>query len=446
MRASVAKIESNRVQLEVQVDAPELEKALVKAYKKLVSKYAIPGFRKGKAPRKILENYIGKGALLSEALEVVIPEAYQNAVAETKIEPIDRPEVELVQAEEGQLVIFKATVAVKPEAELGQYIGLELTAEEPLVSEQDIENHLLGLQKRYARLEEIEDGMVEEGNIAIIDFEGFLDGEPFEGGKGTNYSLEIGSGTFIPGFEAQLVGSRPEEEKDIQVTFPVEYHKEDLAGKDVVFKVKVNNIKRKVISPIDDEFAKDVSEFETLEELRQDIANKLKEAADNKRNNDLRNQAVAKAVENAVVDLPAVMVERRMDSLMHDFKRRLAIKGLDYAKFLEYTNTTEEASRENFRQQAEEATKQDLVLETIAKKEGIFVAEAEVDQELENMAPMYRQSAENLKKMLQEQDGLESIRYGIKLDKTVDFLVAQAVIISQEVARDSGQEMAGSES
>ena len=263
MRASVAKIESNRVQLEVQVDAPELEKALVKAYKKLVSKYAIPGFRKGKAPRKILENYIGKGALLSEALEVVIPEAYQNAVAETKIEPIDRPEVELVQAEEGQLVIFKATVAVKPEAELGQYIGLELTAEEPLVSEQDIENHLLGLQKRYARLEEIEDGMVEEGNIAIIDFEGFLDGEPFEGGKGTNYSLEIGSGTFIPGFEAQLVGSRPEEEKDIQVTFPVEYHKEDLAGKDVVFKVKVNNIKRKVISPIDDEFAKDVSEFET---------------------------------------------------------------------------------------------------------------------------------------------------------------------------------------
>ncbi|MEW6663287.1 MAG: trigger factor [Bacillota bacterium] len=441
----MAKIESNRVQLEVQVDAPELEKALEKAYKKLVTKYAIPGFRKGKAPRKILENYIGKGQLLSEALDVVIPNAYQQAVAETKIEPIDRPEVELVQVEEGQPVIFKATVEVKPEVELGQYTGLELIAEEAVVSEKDIENHLLNLQRRYARLEAVEDGVVEEGNIAVIDFEGFLDDQPFEGGKGTNYSLEIGSGTFIPGFEAQLVGSRPEEEREVRVTYPADYQKEDLAGKDVVFKVKVNSIKRKILSPIDDEFAKEVSEFDTLEELRQDIANKLKEAADDRRKKELRSQAVTKAVENATVELPAVMVERRMDSLLQDFKIHLAKQGLDYAKFLEYANSTEEANRENFRQQAEEATRVDLVLEAIAKKEGFFATDEEVDAELEKMAPMYRQPADKLKEILQAQDGLESLKYGIMIDKTVDFLVAQAVISSPEAARESGQEMAGVE-
>jgi trigger factor len=428
MKASMAKIESNRVQLEVQVDAPELEKALEKAYKKLVHKYIIPGFRKGKAPRKILENYIGKGPLLSEALEVVIPDAYQQALAETKIEPISRPEVELLQVEEGQPVIFKATVEVKPEAVLGQYKGLELIVAEAVVLEQDIEDHLLNLQRRYARLEAVEDGVVEVGNIAVIDYEGFLDGQPFEGGKGTNHSIEVGSGAFIPDFEAQLVGSRPEESKEIQVTFPVDYQNEELAGKEVIFEVKVNSIKRKVLSPIDDEFAKEVSEFDTLEELRQDIANKLKEAAAKRQKNELRKQAVVKTVENASVELPAVMIERRMDALLQEFKHRLAMQGLDYTKFLEYANTTEEANRENFRQQAEEATRSDLVLETIAKMEGIFATEAEVDAEIKKMTTVYRQPASKLKEILREQDSLESIKYGIMIDKTMDFLVAHAAI------------------
>jgi len=441
LRASVAKIESNRVQLEVQVDAPELEKALEKAYKKLVHKYAIPGFRKGKAPRKILENYVGKGIILSEALEELIPDAYQQAVAKTEIAPIGRPEVDLVQAEEGQPVIFKAIVDVKPEAVLGQYTGLVLTSEEAIVSELDIEKELLDLQKRYTRLEAVEDGVVEEGNIAVIDFEGFLDDEPFERGKGTGYSLEIGSGTFIPGFEAQLIGSRSEEEKVINVTFPADYQKEDLAGKDVVFKVKVNSIKRKITSPIDDEFAKDVSEFDTLEELRKDIEHKLKEEADKRQKKELRDQAVAKAVENSSVEVPALMVERQMDSLAQDFKRRLAAQGLDYASFLEYTKTTEEASRENFRRQAEEDTKASIVLETISKKENISVTDKEVDRKLEEMAAMYRQPAEKIKDIFMAKDDLDSFKYGIMIDKTVDFLVDRAVIISQEIVQDSGKEI-----
>lgn len=446
MRASVAKIEKNRVQLEIEVDAPELDKALEQAYRKLVKKYTVPGFRKGKTPRRLLENYLGKAPFYDEALDLVVPEAYKDAVEETKIEPIDKPDVELVQLEEGQPLIFKVTVDVKPEVELGEYKGLELTAKEVNITEQDINNYLETLQKRTARLVAVEDGVVQEGDTVQIDFEGFIDGEAFPGGKGENFSLEIGSGTFIPGFEEQLVGAHVDEERELHVTFPSEYHQENLAGKEATFKVKVLGIKRKEFSPIDDEFAKDVSEFETLEELRQDVENKLKETAQESRKRALKNQATTKATENASVEVPLVMVDRRIDSMVRGLEQRLVSQGVDFEKYLEYTGATVETTRDNFRAQAEFDVKSELVLEAIAKAEGLTVEQEEIDREIERMARAYGQKPEVMQGLMNAQGGTESLKYDMLLNKAVEFLVANAVVTEPaepvSAEQDDVQEMA----
>ncbi len=431
MRASVAKIEGNCVQLEVEVEAQQLDAALDKAYKKLVKKYTVPGFRKGKAPRRLLENFIGKEALLDEALDMVVPDAYMAALKETAVEPIDRPQVELVQLEEGLPLVFKATVEVKPEVELGQYTGLVLKAKAVQVTDEDVDNHIENLRRRSAKMVEVEEGGIQVGDRALIDFEGFIDGESFPGGKGEGYTLEIGSNTFIPGFEEQLVGASIDQEREINVTFPENYHKKELAGKPATFKVKILGVKRPQYAPVDDELAKDLSDFETLEELRQDVRNRLKEAGEDARRRQLQSQAIEQATDNSQVPIPKVMVERRMDRAMEDLRQRLMGQGITLERYAELVGSDLDAIRENFRSQAERQVKTDLVLEAIAKKEDITVTQEEIDQHIEKMAKAYRQTPEVMRQLLEAQDGLDFIKYGLMIDKTVDFLVDNATV--QEV-------------
>ncbi|HHU33512.1 MAG: trigger factor [Zhaonellaceae bacterium] len=437
MKSNVEKIDKNRVVLEVEVESEEFEKAVQKAYKKLVRKVNIPGFRKGKAPRKVLETYIGEGSLYSEAADIIIPEAYYNAVQETKIEPINQPEVEITQLGNGKPFIFKATVEVKPEVKLGQYKGLAIEKKEYPVTDQDVEDYLKNLQERYARLVSKESGTVEKGDIALIDFEGFVDGEAFPGGKGENYSLEIGSNTFIPGFEDQLVGMSIDEEKEINVTFPEDYHSEELAGKPAIFKVKVKGIKVKEYSPLDDEFAKDVSEFETLEELKNDIRNKLKEAAENRSLSEVKIAVINKAAENAEVEIPEIMIESKIASYVNEMAQRLAQQGLKFEHYLEYSGQTMEQIKETFKPQAKKEVKNDLVIEAIAKAENIIATEEEVDKEIEKMAKYYNQEAGKLKEMFAAQGNLPALEASIQLDKAVDFLVSEAKI---EIVSDGKEE------
>lgn len=428
MKSNVEKIERNRVVLQVEVETGEMEKGIHQAYKKLVKKVNIPGFRKGKAPRKILENYIGKEYLLSEAADIILPNAYYDAVQENALEPIDQPEVEVVQLEDGQPFIFKATVDVKPEVKLGEYKGLEVKKKAYEVKEEDVQKFLENLQQRYAKLVNKENGNAEKGDIALIDFEGFIDGEAFPGGKGENYSLEIGSGTFIPGFEDQLIGMAAEEEKEINVTFPEDYHQEDLAGKPATFKVKIKGIKTKELSPIDDEFAKDVSEFETLEELKNDTRNKLKETAENRSQDEIRTELINKVVESSEVEIPNIMIERRIASFINDFANRVQQQGLSFEKYLELSGLSLDQLKDNYRAQAEKSVKTDLVLEAVAKKENIDVSEEELDKEVEQIAKVYRQDPKAFKAYLASQGTLDSLKQSIILDKAVDLLVEEAKI------------------
>jgi len=434
----VAKIEKNKVEVEVELEAEKFAESIDKAYRKLVKQVNIPGFRKGRVPKQVLTSYIGKESLYSEAIEQVVPQAYYEAVKETQIEPVDQPELDIVQAEENKPLIFKAKVVVKPEVELGEYKGVTVEHKEEEITSEDVDNYLKSMQERHARLITVENRAVENGDTAVIDFEGSIDGEPFPGGKGENYSLEIGSRSFIPGFEEQIVGMQKGEEKEIQVTFPEEYHQENLAGKDATFKVKVNEIKTKEILPLDDEFAKDVSEFETLEELREDIEKKLKERAKQESARVLKNKVLEKVKENCEVEIPDVMVERRVDALIQDMEQRMLTQGITLEKYLEITNHTLEDLRKEYRDNARESIKADLVLEAICKKEGIEVSDEELEKEIEKMAEAYNQEKDKLKTMLQMQGNLESLRESLARERTLDLLVKESNVV--EPKKDDGQE------
>ena len=438
MKASVETIEKNRVALEVEVETEVMDSAMQKAYKKLVKQVNIPGFRKGKVPRKILENYIGTAVLLEEAVENVVPNAYQEAVEETKIEPVNQPDIEVLQVEENKPLIFKATVDVKPEIKLGEYKGLDIPKTETEITDEDVQKQLEVLQQRYGKLVVLDETeTAETDDTVMIDFEGFLDGEAFEGGKAEDHSLVIGSGTFIPGFEEQLIGVKTGDDKEINVTFPEDYQAENLAGKDVVFKVKVKEIKRKEVTPIDDELAKDVSEFETLEELKEDIKNKLKTTAKDQTENQFRQDAIGKAVEGAEVEIPEDMIARRLEALMDNFSDRLQQQGMTLDQYLEYTKSSMDDFKKQYRPEAETSVKTDLVLEAVAKAEDIEVMEEDLDAELERMAKMYNQDVKVLKASLAAQDSLDTLKYGIMLDKASNFIVDNAVVIKPEAAEES---------
>jgi trigger factor len=428
MSAKWEKLEGNQGVLTVEVDAEKVNEGLDAAFKKVVKQVNVPGFRKGKVPRALFEKRFGVEVLYQDALDILLPEAYAKAIEEAGIEPVDRPEIDIEQMEKGKSLIFTAKVTVKPEVKLGEYKGLEVEKMDTTVTDEDVENELKRLQERHAELVVKEDGKIENGDTAVIDFEGFVNGEAFEGGKGENYSLEIGSGTFIPGFEEQLVGLEAGAEKEIEVTFPEEYHAEELAGKPATFKIKVHEIKAKQLPALDDEFAKDVDEeVETLDELKAKIKQRLEEAKKNEAETTLRNTLVEKAAENAEIDIPEVMVKNETDRMLKEFEQRLQMQGLNLELYYQFSGQDEAALREQMKEDAEKRVRVSLTLEAIAKAENIEATEEDVNKELEEMSNMYGIEVENLKKML---GSLEGIKEDLKLRKAIDFLVENSKTVA----------------
>lgn len=425
MKASVEKKEKNQVVLQVEVEVEKVTKALDQAFKKVVKQVNVPGFRKGKVPRNIFEKRFGVEVLYNDALDILLPEAYSQAIEETKIEPVDRPEIDVEQIKQGQPFIFKATVTVKPEVQLGEYKGLEILAKDFSVKEEDIEDELKQLQNRHAELIVVEEGSVENGDIAVIDFEGFVDGVAFPGGKGNNYSLEIGSGTFIPGFEDQIIGMKKGDEKDVVVTFPENYHSEDLAGKEAIFKVVLHDIKRKQLPELNDDFAKDV-DFETLDELKADIKKKLEEKAAHEEEHYRKDTVVEKAAENATVDIPEVMVNNEVDRMIKDFEQQLAYQGMNLDLYYQFSGTDENGLKEQFKKDAENHVKTNLVLDAIAKAENIEVSDEELEHELQHLAEQYQRDVEEIRQIFSARDGLEGLKADLQIRKTIDFLLEQS--------------------
>lgn len=428
MKANAERIEKNTVQLEIEVEAEQFDQAIDKAYRRLVQKYSVPGFRKGKTPRPIFERYVGKEVILEEAMESVVPEAYYKAVEETGIEPVDQPKVDVVQAEEGKPVVFKATVLVKPEVVLGQYKEVEVKKPSTDVPGEEVDKALERLQQRHAKIVTMDEGIVNKGDTAVIDFIGKVDGFPFKGGEGKDYSLEIGSGTFIPGFEDQLVDVLVGETTDVKVTFPENYQAAELAGKDAVFTVTVKSLRRKELADLDDEFAKDVSEFDTLEELRADISNKLKEAAEDRAKFQVRQEIVSKIVECTEIEVPAPMVESQMEDMLRNLEGRINSQGMTMENYLQFMNTTMEDFKEKMQPDAVWAAKMNLVMEAIAKAEDIKATEEEIKEETAKIARYYNQEEEPLEKVL-SRGQLDYITDQIVREKTLQFLADNAKVI-----------------
>ncbi|UPM55213.1 trigger factor [Gottfriedia acidiceleris] len=421
MTAKWEKLEANVGLLTVEVEASEVDKGLDAAFKKVVKTINVPGFRKGKLPRPIFEQKFGIEALYNDALDVILPEAYSKAVVEVGIEPVDRPEVDVEQMEKGKTLIFKAKVTVKPEVKLGEYKGLEVEEMDATVTDEDVQAELTTLQERQAELVVKEDGTVENGDTAVIDFEGFVDGVAFEGGKGENYPLEIGSGSFIPGFEEALIGAKSGVETDVNVTFPEEYHSAELAGKAATFKVTVHEIKAKELPELNDEFAKDVNdEVETLEELKAKIKNDLVESKKSQAEGSLRDALVQKAAENAEIEIPDVMFESQVDRMVKDFEQRIAQQGLNLELYYQFTGTKEEDLRAQMRQDAEARVRIDLTIDAIIEAEKIDATEEEMNEELARLSSMYNVPSEQLVTML---GGTDAVRDDIQIRKAVELLV-----------------------
>lgn len=427
MKAELVKKEGNKVTLKITVDNNKFEEAVNKAYNKTKGKYNIPGFRKGKAPKVVIETQYGKGVFYNDAIDMLFPEVYPEAIKELNIDPIDRPDLDIEEISKDNGLVMVVNVEVKPEFELGAYKGIEISKVDNTVSEEDVEARLNEMVNRNARLTSVEDKALENGDTAVIDFEGFENGVAFEGGKGENYNLVIGSNTFIPGFEDQLVGKKAGEEVEVNVTFPETYHAEKLAGKPVVFNVKVNDVKVKEVPALDDEFAKDTTEFETLAELRADVKAKLEEQAKNAADAEMRNALVEKVSANTEVEVPEAMVQHQIDNMLMELNYQLQYQGLNLEQLLQMTGRGLDELREERRADAERLVKSSLVLEAIAEKENVEANDADVDAELEKMAAMYNMEVEKIKSSLRETD-IEDIKGQIKIRKTLDLLVENATI------------------
>ncbi|PLT32366.1 trigger factor [Bacillus sp. V5-8f] len=421
------KQEGNQGVLTVEVDAAKVNESLDAAFKKVVKQVNVPGFRKGKMPRQMFEKRFGVESLYQDALDIILPDAYADAVEEAGINPVDRPEIDIDQMEKGKNLIFKATVTVKPEVKLGDYIGLEVEKFETEVTAEDVENELKSLQERHAELVIREEGAAENGDTVVIDFEGFVDGEAFEGGASENYSLEIGSNSFIPGFEEQLVGLETGAEKDVEVTFPEEYHAAELAGKPAVFKVKVHEIKTKQLPELDDEFAKDADEeVETLAELREKLQKKLEHDKKHEQEHFIQDTVVEKAVANVEIDLPEVMITNEVDRMVDEFGQRLQAQGMNLELYFQFSGQDEEALRGQMKEEAEGRVRTSLTLEAIADAENIEATEEDVDAEVAKMAEMYNMDVDTIKKALGSTEGIKS---DLRIRKAIDFLVENSTTV-----------------
>ncbi|API90693.1 trigger factor [Virgibacillus pantothenticus] len=419
------KQEGNEGVLTFEVSAEEFDKALDQAFKKVAKDVQIPGFRKGKIPRGLFEKRFGVEALYQDAVDIVLPTAYMQAVDEAEIEPVDQPDIDIESIGKGEPLVFTAKVTVKPEVKLGEYKGLEVEEETVEVTDEDVMHDLEHQREHHAELVVKEDGEIEEGDTAVIDFEGFVDGEAFEGGKAENHSLEIGSGQFIPGFEEQLIGKKPGEEVEVNVTFPEDYHAEDLAGKEATFKVTIHEVKFKELPELDDEFAKDLDdEVETLEELKakkkEQLLEQKKQDADNKK----RETLIEKASENTEIDIPDAMVETELDQMVQEFEQRLQMQGMTLEMYTQFSGQDKDGLKEQMREDAEKRVKTNLTLDAIAETEELEASDEDVEAELDKMAEMYGAEKEQIRQMLG--GNAEALKNDLKKRKAIDFLVEQS--------------------
>ena len=424
MKVTVENGENQQVTLTIEVEAAEVSKAVERAAKRLANRVNIPGFRKGKAPRKIVERHVGMDALMQEAFDLVAPKAFDEALTEQKIEPVTRPNIVIVTLEDGKDLVFKATVTPRPEVKLGEYKGLKVEKAAVEIKDEDVEKQLKNFQDRQGKMVDAPEGAaVADGDFTTLDFEGFVDGEAFEGGKGTDYPLQIGSGSFIPGFEEQLIGAKIGEEKEVNVKFPEEYHAKELAGKDATFKCTVRSIKQKELPAIDDELAKKVSTFETLDELKADIRKNLQENAERKAENDQKSAAIEQATNNTTVDIPAVMIDNRVTSMIQEMAMRLEQQGMKLEQYLQYAGTDIAKIREDYRETAEKNVKTDLMLEEVAKAEDIKVEAKDLDAEVAAMAAAYGATPQQVQKIIKEQGRIGDLAASVLRKKTAQFII-----------------------
>ena len=424
MKVTVENGENQQVTLTIEVEAAEVNKAVEQACKRLANRVSIPGFRKGKAPRMIVERHVGKDAVLQEAFDIVAPKALSKAFDEQKIDPVTRPSVDIETLEEGKDLVFKATVTPRPEVKLGDYKGLNVPKNEVNITDEDVEKQLKTFQDRQGKLVDAPEGAeVKDGDFTTLDFKGFVDGEAFDGGEGKDYPLQIGSNSFIPGFEDQLVGAKIGDERDVNVKFPEEYHAKELAGKDATFKCTIRSIKTKELPAIDDELAKKVSKFETLDELKADIRKNLEENAERTAENDQKSAAIEMATNNITVDIPAVMIDNRVTAMIQEMAMRLEQQGMKLEQYLQYAGTDIAKLREQYRETAEKNVKTDLMLEEVAKAENIKVEAKDLDEEVAAMAAAYGATPQQVQKIIKEQGRIGDLAASVLRKKTAQFII-----------------------
>lgn len=424
MKVTVENGENQQVTLTIEVEAAEVNKAVEQACKRLANRVSIPGFRKGKAPRMIVERHVGKDAVLQEAFDIVAPKALSKTFDEQKIDPVTRPSVDIETLEEGKDLVFKATVTPRPEVKLGDYKGLNVPKNEVNITDEDVEKQLKTFQDRQGKLVDAPEGAeVKDGDFTTLDFKGFVDGEAFDGGEGKDYPLQIGSNSFIPGFEDQLVGAKIGEERDVNVKFPEEYHAKELAGKDATFKCTIRSIKTKELPAIDDELAKKVSKFETLDELKADIRKNLEENAERTAENDQKSAAIEMATNNITVDIPAVMIDNRVTAMIQEMAMRLEQQGMKLEQYLQYAGTDIAKLREQYRETAEKNVKTDLMLEEVAKAENIKVEAKDLDEEVAAMAAAYGATPQQVQKIIKEQGRIGDLAASVLRKKTAQFII-----------------------
>ena len=439
MSVQVEKLEKNMAKLTIEVSAEEFDAAIEQAYQKDKKKISLPGFRKGKAPRKMIEKMYGTGVFYEDAANIVIPKSYSEAAKECGEEIVSQPEISVTQIGAGQPFIFTAEVALKPAVTLGDYKGVEVEKTPVEVSEEEVDKEVDKERENNSRTIDVDDRAVEKGDMIKLNFEGFVDGTPFEGGKAEDYSLTIGSGSFIPGFEDQLIGAKIGEEVEVNVTFPEEYHAAELKGKPAVFKCTVNEIKVKELPEADDEFAKDVSEFDTLAEYKDDIRAKLleKKTADAKR--EKQNKTVAKAVENATMEIPEAMITEQVRRMADDFARRLQSQGLSMDQYMQFTGLTMDALAQQMRPEALKRIQNSLVLEAIAKAENIEVSDEKVNEEIEKMAAAYKMEADKLKELIGDAEK-EQMKSDLAIQAAVDMITDAAVEVEAAKEEEKTEE------
>ena len=425
MSLQVEKLENNTAKLTIEVPAEEVEKAIESAYQKSKSKFSIPGFRKGKVPRKMIEKMYGVGVFYEDAVNSMIPGAYADAATESELEIVAQPEIDIVQIEAGKPFIFTAEVVLKPEVELGKYKGIEVEAKDTTVTDEEVDAELAKVQEQNSRLVAADDKEVENGDQVTIDFEGFVDGVAFEGGKGEDYPLTIGSHSFIDTFEDQLVGKKVGDEVEVNVTFPEQYQAEELAGKPAMFKVNIKEIKVKELPELDDDFAQDVSEFDTLDEYKEDIKKNLTEKKEKEAEAEKESKVIEAIVNDAEMDIPEKMVEAQAEQMLEEFAQNIAMQGISFEQYLQFTGATVDQMKEQVKPQAQARVESSLVLEAVVKAENIEATEEEVEEEIKEMAGRYNMEADKLKGLLTDSDK-ENLKKDICARKAAKFVVDEA--------------------